>query len=326
MKSGKGVVGRNFIIEENSCTPCRKTEKNAVSKYYCTDCEAYFCEPCFQFHTRIPLLEKHIVLKGSDIGIWSKLPYKCKTHDKSYEFFCGTHGSLCCHICVSLQHRSCSDMEYIPEKAKSICTKQEFKDMKTNTDKEIKEIVSCKEKFDKKAIIIKNSKEKCIKTLKEQRKVINDLFDSLERKTVEYMDIKCNENNKFINRGNSEIQVYMQELVHLKEQLDTATPEKEVLVFISLKKGEKTLSDIKQKLSKLDASPNKDEYQLVTHSEIERFIQNLPDLGYIEDEQSRQDSASDDVSNITKSPRKERNICQICGRRCYNRKCYSCST
>ncbi|XP_060559533.1 uncharacterized protein LOC132719711 [Ruditapes philippinarum] len=213
-------------------------------------------------------------------------------------------------------------MEHILEKAKSICTKQEFKDMKTNTEKEIKEIVSCKEKLDKKALINKNSKEKCIKTLKEQRKVINDLFDSLESKTVEYMDRKFNENNKYINRGNSEIQVYMQELVHLKEQLDTATPEKEVLVFISLKKGEKTLSDIKQKLSQLDASPNKDEYQLVTHSEIEKFIQNLPDLGYIEDEQSRYNSASDELLSIMKSPRKEQKICQICGRQC-GRECFS---
>lgn len=94
-----------IIIEDKKyCTPCKKTGQ-VTAQYYCTDCEAYYCESCFEFHTRIPMLAKHIVLKGKDIDVWADLPYKCHTHDKTYEFFCGKHETLCCHICVSLQHR-----------------------------------------------------------------------------------------------------------------------------------------------------------------------------------------------------------------------------
>lgn len=196
-------------------------------------------------------------------------------------------------------------MEYIPEKAKTICTKKEFKDMKQSTENEIKEMEQYKRMFEKKSQINQNSKENFIKSLKEQRKMINDLFDSLERNTEKYMNETFDENNEFIRKINSELNKQMQELLNLKEKLETATPEKEILVFICLKNGEKTLANIKERLSKIDASTNKDTFQLVTHPEIERFIQNLPDLGYIEDEQVIQDSASDEVLSRAKdTPRK----------------------
>ncbi|XP_045181778.2 uncharacterized protein LOC123540623 isoform X2 [Mercenaria mercenaria] len=308
--------GIHIIVEDSKhCTPCKKAEKKVASFYYCTDCEAYYCEPCFEFHTRIPLLEKHIVLKGTDIDVWASLPYKCKAHDKNYEFFCGEHESLCCHICVSLQHRSCTDMEYIPEKAKNICTKSEFREMKQNTEQEMKEIKQFKSRFQNKTEMSRQSKETFIKSLKEQRALINGLFDSLEKITLDYMDKKLKNNNIYINQANTEITIHEHELSRLKQQLDSASSEKEVLVFICLKRGENLLADMKQKLSKLDASTCKDDFQLVIHPEIERFVQNLPDLGCLQDEQTRQDAASDTY------PKK---ICLICGRQ-VDRKCHYCS-
>lgn len=291
--------GLHIIVDERKyCTPCKKSAKVVAPNYFCIDCDAYYCDHCFEFHSKIPLLTKHIALKGEEIDVWANLPYKCLTHDKTYEFFCGTHKLFCCHVCVSLQHTSCENMEYIPEKAKYICTKSEFTAMKKTTEVELKHIQQIKSKIETKTKTNMKSKETFIKHLKDYRAKLNGLIDSLERTTLGYMDKKYLDNNSYIKTATDGISEQESKLELLKQQLDSASSEKEVLVFICLKRGEKLLADLKQELLKLDTSTNREDFQLVINSETERFIQNLPDLGKIEDEQKKQDIASDSVDEV----------------------------
>ena len=101
-------VATNIAIyteDINYCTPCKTKDKKTKCEYYCTDCEAYYCEECFELHPRVPYLAKHTVLKHGDIDVWSTAQYKCTTHGKNFEFFCKEHNALCCHVCISLKHR-----------------------------------------------------------------------------------------------------------------------------------------------------------------------------------------------------------------------------
>lgn len=192
-------------------------------------------------------------------------------------------------------------MEYIPEKAKNICTKSEFHKMKQNTVDDMKQVQKMKNEFEKKTQVNKHSKETFIKELKEFREKINGFFDSLEKRTLEIMDKTYSDNNTYIIKANKEIREQESDMRLLQQQLDTASPEKEVLVFICLKRGEKMLSRLKEKRSRLDASTNRDNFQLIIHTEIERFVQNLPNLGLLEDEQTRQNSASDETVWFSKN-------------------------
>ncbi|XP_053388570.1 E3 ubiquitin-protein ligase TRIM9-like [Mercenaria mercenaria] len=283
----------NIIVEDSKhCTPCKTKDKKIESKYYCTDCEAYYCEECFELHPRVPYLAKHIVLKHDDIAVWSNLQYKCTTHDKNLEFFCGMHKVLCCHVCVSLEHRSCADMEYILESAKNICKSDEIKTMIQGTQEKLDKIESYANKIKQKTEVNEQSKEEYIKELEEYRTKLNKMFDDLMKNALVEMNERVDRNAKYSEEMTQELKNFEQELQELKHQLTTATAGKEVLIYISLKRGENIIEEITRKLSEIDITTDKDNFKPVLDNTIQEYIGNIKQIVYLEDEQMRKEAVS----------------------------------
>ena len=106
------VEGGSEEIFEFICTSCKETKIIEAEKY-CQDCDEFYCLVCVDLHKRFPALRNHVILDKRDKDNWGKqtkiltLPTEtCHRHPgKHVELFCGQHKELCCHICVSLDHR-----------------------------------------------------------------------------------------------------------------------------------------------------------------------------------------------------------------------------
>ncbi|WAR26056.1 hypothetical protein MAR_011760 [Mya arenaria] len=121
------------LIHDFSCSPCEEDGLNSEAGYFCVDCSKYYCSRCESKHGG--LFKRHRVLDRKDVKKWAAVPGTvvddleiCEHHPgKKVELFCRDHQELCCHICVSVGHRQCSMIQHIPDVARGIHDKTEFK-------------------------------------------------------------------------------------------------------------------------------------------------------------------------------------------------------
>ncbi|XP_060554751.1 E3 ubiquitin/ISG15 ligase TRIM25-like [Ruditapes philippinarum] len=283
------------LEDTKHCTPCKTKDRKTKPEHYCTECEAYYCEECFELHTRVPYLAKHIVLKHGDIDVWSRDQYMCSTHGKNLEFFCKEHKMLCCHVCISLKHRSCTDMEYISESAMQSNLKDHIKKMNEKIVDQLQMIESHTGGIRKKAVTNQLSKTEYIKELESFRSRIKAMFDSLLEKAFEEMNERFDKNTKYADNSNRKLGRSKSRLNDLQQQLKSTTVGKEVLVYISLKRGENLIEEISKELSNIDLSADNDFYKPVIDEKIEKYVKELQKIAFLEDEKMRQECvASED--------------------------------
>ncbi|XP_053382666.1 uncharacterized protein LOC123540242 [Mercenaria mercenaria] len=115
------------------CTLCAKKNKNREAVKYCVECQGYCCRSCVDIHEDFPTLEGHQLLDKSDFkstGITTDLPdlptLRCKIHTvKVMDMYCGNHDVVGCTNCMALTHRSCKDVQLIPDIINTIFKKED---------------------------------------------------------------------------------------------------------------------------------------------------------------------------------------------------------
>ena len=101
-----------------SCSMCADDDKSSRAKYYCVDCDLYYCVKCVKFHSKFPAAKSHQVndVASSDMtddntesdvqGHVAAVTLKCLVHrDKVLSTFCKDHDEVCCDVCVVIKHR-----------------------------------------------------------------------------------------------------------------------------------------------------------------------------------------------------------------------------
>ncbi|XP_060577221.1 E3 ubiquitin/ISG15 ligase TRIM25-like, partial [Ruditapes philippinarum] len=277
------------------CTPCKTRDKKTKAEYYCTDCEAYYCEECFELHPRVPYLAKHIVLKHDDIDVWSRDQYKCSTHGKNLEFFCKEHKMLCCHVCISLKHRACTNMDYILEEAMKICLEDDKEKMMKQIEEQLQIIESSFGKIKRKAETNQTSKTEYIEDLESFRSRVNAMFDSLVEKAFGEMNEQYDKNTKYSENVREKLVRFEGKLKNLKQQIKSSTVGKEALVYISLQRGEELIEEFSKELSKIDFSVKKEKYKPVIDEKIEGYVKGLAQIAVLEDDKMREECVASDI-------------------------------
>ncbi|XP_060571558.1 transcription intermediary factor 1-beta-like [Ruditapes philippinarum] len=115
------------------CLPCDRDGLKEPAFGYCKDCEEHLCESCYKHHRKPKPTMNHVLLdkermpqqlKTGNIKI-DQITYFCTKHsDKPLEFYCNTHESNVCYVCVTLEHKHCN-VEYIPDVSGNVSGKLE---------------------------------------------------------------------------------------------------------------------------------------------------------------------------------------------------------
>ncbi|WAR26026.1 TRI33-like protein [Mya arenaria] len=182
------------LIHDFSCSPCEENGLNSEANYFCVDCSKYYCSRCESKHGG--LFKRHRILDRKDVKKWAAVPGTvvddleiCEHHPgKKVELFCGDHQELCCHICVSVEHRQCSMIQHIPDIARDIYDKTEFKRLPqqiTDIQSKIKKLQESRMKTQQ---CIRDSRVHILSEIRALQRKIDQVLDQLEQATIKKMD------------------------------------------------------------------------------------------------------------------------------------------
>ncbi|XP_060593629.1 E3 ubiquitin-protein ligase TRIM71-like [Ruditapes philippinarum] len=121
------VSGKFAVSSEQDsnlyCFPCDREGLKEPAFGYCQDCEEHLCESCYKHHRKPKPTMNHVLLDKDRMPQQSKsgntnndqITDFCTKHsDKPLEFYCNTHESNMCYVCVTLEHKHCK-VDYIPD-------------------------------------------------------------------------------------------------------------------------------------------------------------------------------------------------------------------
>lgn len=111
------------VLESSKCGPCLEDNKNNEAVMFCVECNDMLCDSCVGIHKRFSTMKTHKIVVQRDKKRFELMADimsdKCKQHHgKHLETYCKDHDELCCSVCVSLNHRLCQGIVYLPEYVK----------------------------------------------------------------------------------------------------------------------------------------------------------------------------------------------------------------
>ncbi|XP_052818062.1 uncharacterized protein LOC128244087 [Mya arenaria] len=178
------------LIYDFVCSPCQEDKLNTEAKYFCGDCSKYYCDKCLPFHSKI--LKQHTVLGRRDVDKWlgqGDALILCDLHPQEViKLLCEDHAEMCCHLCVSLNHRMCRSISLISDLAKGVYKMADFKQLSSNVAKITTSLNQEREVRKKNQCSLKTSGKSMLTKITDLRKSLNQLLDELEKKTVKQMD------------------------------------------------------------------------------------------------------------------------------------------
>ncbi|XP_052680659.1 uncharacterized protein LOC128161417 [Crassostrea angulata] len=134
--------------ENKYCMFCKRNDKTVPAKHWCKTCTETICDDCKSFHSHVPLLQCHKIVRLSDVENLRKeteIDEPCVIHKGKYvEVFCHDHDQLCCSTCFFTKHRFCKKVESIEdvtmelEESYGQITPKCFEDVLKNLDHERK--------------------------------------------------------------------------------------------------------------------------------------------------------------------------------------------
>ncbi|XP_052804576.1 uncharacterized protein LOC128234400 [Mya arenaria] len=184
------VLNANNLKHDFSCSVCKEDDLNVEAKHFCGDCLEFYCDKCLTFHAKIH--RRHAVLGRKDVDKWVEQGdalVSCDLHpSKVLELLCEDHAELCCHICVSLNHRLCRDINLISDVTKGIHKMANFKQLLVNVTKVTAKLNQTKDAIKKNQNLLNTSGKSMLTRIKDLRKTLNQLLDDQEKRTMEQMD------------------------------------------------------------------------------------------------------------------------------------------
>ncbi|XP_045196117.2 E3 ubiquitin-protein ligase TRIM33-like, partial [Mercenaria mercenaria] len=180
------------------CSPCLAINRNREAVNYCVGCQGYYCQSCADVIHMMPGLKSHTLLDNSNYkspGLRAGLPAvpteRCSIHEtKIVDMYCGNHDEVGCTTCMALNHRSCADVQSIPDIVDSKC-------QTTDVDKihqKLQDIKMMMEKImkSKQRLIedLKKSKTEAVMAIKDFRKDIETILEQLEKESIKELEMK----------------------------------------------------------------------------------------------------------------------------------------
>ncbi|WAR03983.1 hypothetical protein MAR_010541 [Mya arenaria] len=179
------------VVHDYTCTVCEERELNAEARIYCAKCLTRYCGPCNQHHAH--LFAKHEVLDRTALDRWGVVRSRvgietCTEHmGREVEMFCVDHEALCCAVCVTVAHRSCKNVKYLPIAAKGIREKEGFKSMPQRVNELMVALEEIKQDRVKSSDDIGATEGRILSSIEEFQVRINLTIERLKVNTIESM-------------------------------------------------------------------------------------------------------------------------------------------
>ncbi|XP_063411411.1 E3 ubiquitin/ISG15 ligase TRIM25-like [Mytilus trossulus] len=209
------------------CDICQSRDINKLAEEYCPQCEEALCEDCLHHHKISKLLKSHQTISFEK---YNRLPYfikkiklNCEEHDCFFEFYCKSHDSLCCKLCLISGHKECKETiffedfltpstGYHPVSLHNI--EKALKDLETNICSALKDRY-------RNLTELREQKQKISEQIKEKRQEINTRLDNLEDALLEKTSAMETEYCLQINKVIAKLENEKNKVDDIKEDVDS---------------------------------------------------------------------------------------------------------
>ncbi|XP_060573094.1 E3 ubiquitin-protein ligase TRIM33-like [Ruditapes philippinarum] len=170
------VPGQKVTIDKNAklCSLCEDYDITSNADGFCVECEVNICNSCFVKHKGRKSNRNHSLVSvddSSSVKVMVGDTYEtCQEHDGEFvKFYCPKHDQVGCAECIIVYHNGCK-LELIREKAAAYDTSQEFKNLRKEMNKCMKEA------------------EDSLSLIKSNRKQLTEFFEQFVRDVEEFTD------------------------------------------------------------------------------------------------------------------------------------------
>ncbi|XP_053398370.1 transcription intermediary factor 1-alpha-like [Mercenaria mercenaria] len=276
------------------CSSCLANNRNREAAKYCVECQGYCCQSCADMIHMMPALKGHTLLDNSNYksssfhaGLPAVPTERCSSHEtKIVDIYCGNHDEVGCTTCMALNHRSCADVQSIPDTVDS-------KFQTTDVDKIHQKLQDLKIMMEKimntrQRLIedLKKSKTEAVMAIKDFRKEMEIIFEQLEKESIKELEIRFIEKKSKLLEEQKKAETELDGLKQAVNELKKSEGNK-AQQFVSMKMSLKGIAKTEDASRSLQTSDVK---ILVSYSfdpAILRFLQQLKTFGSV-----RHDSAT----------------------------------
>lgn len=121
------LIDKQLIqTESKSCDPCASNGKEELAQKWCRNCSEALCQECHNDHQKFKALRNHSLLDLNSVKTQEKATslsgfIPCADHSSSpAQVFCRNHHVVCCTLCATVRHRTCSEISTLEEASKDV--------------------------------------------------------------------------------------------------------------------------------------------------------------------------------------------------------------
>ncbi|XP_060597658.1 E3 ubiquitin/ISG15 ligase TRIM25-like, partial [Ruditapes philippinarum] len=288
MATGKdiksSVVVSSEEIFDTNCSPCSESGKLIEAVKFCVDCGSYFCSKCLQDHNKFPALRSHQILDKSDkiksdgnIETGPGLPTeRCAVHHgKLVDMFCKDHDEVCCAACIAIKHRSCINVDYLPDVAKGINNSAEYEKTKSSLENVLIELRGVIEAKTDNLKILQNDKEQLFEEIENLKAEILMKVEELVETSKQQVSLKYREVKKHIQ---SDLDTLNTILTTTTTDFRKLSEKNESQLFVNLKASKVSIRDCETFLSELSTGNVNEKLELVANNSLKDQLNDIESL------------------------------------------------
>ncbi|XP_045202407.2 probable E3 ubiquitin-protein ligase MID2 [Mercenaria mercenaria] len=280
-----GLPGKisNYQYECNACLQDGLTKQ---AEGFCLDCQHYLCDDCFKYHRLPRPVRHHRLLDKNEMPkrkISRALSENCLKHKgERINYYCKSHDAVGCNLCIFQEHRNCTDICTVVEKA------EEFKDSDSSREMFIK-LTDTGEKLDKQMKVTKLHMQTSEKSWKEAmssinnfQKELNEKIDSLKNQMIKESEhwqnttrTKVNQIEVDVNRAKGELDDLQQDL-QIFEQAKLYNQ-----LFIATNNVSRQQDELEEKMMQMERENEIRKYSFIPNEMLINLMQNVDALGEV---------------------------------------------
>ncbi|XP_045163268.2 uncharacterized protein LOC123527704 [Mercenaria mercenaria] len=269
------------------CSTCVNLNKNREAVKYCVECQGYCCQSCVDMHSVFPTLKGHSLLDKSSFKsttFTTDLPeiptVRCNYHEtKVVDMYCENHDVVGCTTCMALNHRSCKDVQSIPD---VIDTKFQRLDVDTTVQRLLDTKITMTKMKESREIFLQKllkSKSTTINAIKKYRQEMEMLLENMEKESIKEVEKKFSEIEYILHQEKNKAEKEEDTLKRDADNLQKSDGNR-AQQFVYMKTAQTKFAEAEIVLRSLKER-NDTTLSFVENPEMRKFLQQIKTLGTV---------------------------------------------
>ncbi|XP_060564946.1 uncharacterized protein LOC132724141 [Ruditapes philippinarum] len=189
--------------------------------------------------------------------------------------FCKDHDEVCCAACIAIKHRSCINVDYLPDVAKGINHSDEYEKTKSSLENVLIELRGVIEAKTDNLKILQNDKEQLFEEIENLKAEILMKVEELVETSKQQVSLKYREVKKHIQ---SDLDTLNTILTTTTTDLQKLSEKNESQLFVNLKASKVSIRVCEKKMSELLTGKVNEKLGLVENNSLKEKLNDIESL------------------------------------------------